>query len=245
MFRIRDGFRVPGRVRVVYFLLFVNILGWIAQVMAFRQGQIEVAGGIIPAEFTGHDLGFALVGMRRVPALVSVFWHMFIHGGFFHLFSNMIFLYLLGPNVEARMGSGRFSLFYLSCGAVGALCHVIVNSDSVVPMIGASGAISGLLGAYLVWFGDHYIRITIGKGYNYRDYPIPVKALLAYWFLSQFLMWIIPTGGSANTVAIFSHIGGFITGFFLCMVWGGRGRPQTPKFNVFDGGRSKGPYGVD
>ena len=240
MIRIRDSVRIPGKVRAVYWLIAINVLSYFVSSRGMPTGSLFMVGGLIPAELLYPEmLDPKLIAARPGP-LVSLFWSMFLHGGFLHLFFNMLPLWILGPNVEARMGSVRFLLFYFSCGAVGMLCQVFYDLDSVIPIIGASGAISGIFGAYFALFIDHFIRITIGPNHNYRDIVIPIKVILIVWLLSQLFNALLPFVGQAQSIAFFTHLGGFICGLLLARGRSGSGFGKR-KFRVFTGGRSEWP----
>ncbi|CAM2066898.1 Rhomboid family intramembrane serine protease [Sulfidibacter corallicola] len=253
MFRIGDSYRVPGKVRASWVLLIINFLAFYVTFFSFPlpPSVTFFIGGVIPAELFSSSLvqeraaqlalmtgygGTELLNARP-SILITLIWAMFLHGGVFHLLSNMFFLYLLAPNLEAQMGWKRFLLFYFSCGAVGTLCQIVYETHSTASIIGASGAISGLLGGYLVLFPDHFIRVTIGKYHsrNYRDFVIPFKALLAMWFISQLFGFIFPSPG-VDSVAFMTHFGGFLCGLLVAQGRGGTGLGRR-RFRVFKGGK--------
>lgn len=234
----------------------LNVLSYIVVSLAGHQ-EFLLLGGVIPLEFHGQQAYDQLLTVysaellaARPPQLVTVFWSMFLHGGFFHILGNMIFLYLFGPNVERQMGWPRFLLFYFACGTVGALAQVLVTLNSAMPMIGASGAISGLLGAYFALFRDNDFRLTFGsiqRG-NYRDTLIPFKALGAIWILQQFFAELNMRlfGQDSYSVGIFAHIGGFMAGLLLAQAGGFGKRKSKRNFKVYSGGNSyQKPWGHD
>ncbi|CAM2008090.1 rhomboid family intramembrane serine protease [Acanthopleuribacter pedis] len=245
MIRFTDSYRVPGKVRATWVLLMLNVLAFYVTHFAMGPDPYPVffAGAVIPAElFAPETLAAAtpLDPATRAPAVLALFWGMFLHADLFHLLTNMLFFTLIAPNLEASMGWKRFLLYYFSCGAVGTLCQVLYDTSSVAPIIGASGAISGLLGGYLILFGHHDFRFTIGKfrGNNYRDHIIPYKGLLAMWLLGQFLGFITQLGSTATQqIAFMTHIGGFVAGLLLAHGRGGGGL-RRGKFRVFKGGKA-------
>lgn len=258
MIRFGDSFRIPGRLTVVPTLIVINILSYVT-VNLFGNSEFLLLGGVIPAEFYGQAAQEQLLAAydgrllaARPPSLVTVFWSMFLHGGFFHVLGNLLFLYLFGPNVELHMGWPRFLLFYFACGVVGALAQVLATLDSVMPMIGASGAISGLLGAYFALFRENDFRLTMGSIYkgNYRDMLIPFKALGAIWVFQQLFAEINVRlmGGGSYSVGIFAHIGGFMAGLLLAQS-GGFGKRRSKRkrnFKVYSGNDTHGrPWGHD
>lgn len=240
MLRIRDSVRVPGRVHVTYALLSLNLLSFLA-VGAMNAIEVFSAGGVIPAVFFDQSKLDPQLLALRPPGLVTVIWSQFLHQGWPHLLSNGISLLIFGPNVEARMGRARFLLFYLSCGAFGMLCQVVSSPHSMVPIIGASGAISGLFGAYFALFPDHFIRITVGNiRRDYRDFVIPVKVVLIVWLISEVFNSLLPDPNRIQKVAYFTHLGGFFCGWLVAR---GRNHPGSSlrNFKIFTGGRSNWP----
>ncbi len=160
--------------------------------------------------------------LRMITLLTS----MFLHGGWMHLGGNMLFLWVFGRNVEDLIGSGRFLLFYLVCGLAAAVVQVIMNPYSRVPTIGASGAIAGVMGAYLIKFPRARI-ITLFFFFFITTMEIPAAFLLLWWFGMQFISGIGSLGESDYTgggVAVFAHIGGFIAGMLLIRLFPTRPR---------------------
>ena len=149
-----------------------------------------------------------------VPAGVTIFTSMFMHGGFMHLAGNMLYLWIFGNNVEDAMGHGRFILFYLLCGIAAVAGQTLQNTDSLIPMIGASGAISGVLGAYLLLYPHARVLVLIPLGFFTQLVRMPAGWVLGLWFLIQLVSSALanPEGGG---VAWFAHIGGFVAGMLL------------------------------
>lgn len=148
--------------------------------------------------------------------IVSIFTSMFLHGGFGHFIGNMWFLYIFGDNVESILGHVKFLAFYLSSGVIAALGQYIINPNSEVPMIGASGAIAGILGAYLISFPKAKVHVFVMLFVFFSTFIIPAKIVLGIWFLVQINgglseLGVISKGGTAW----FAHIGGFISGILL------------------------------
>jgi len=163
------------------------------------------------------------------PAGVTLFTSMFLHGGLLHLAGNMLFLWIFGNNIEDAMGRFRFIVFYLLCGMVAAVSHAMTNTQSLVPMIGASGAISGVLGAYLVLYPKARVLTLFILGFFVRLIEVPAIVVLGFWFVFQFLNALVTQGGGGG-VAWYAHIGGFLAGMMLIGLfkrstvpfWGGR-----------------------
>src|SRR5262245_21368481 len=154
-----------------------------------------------------------------VPAAFSwmnVFTSMFLHGGFLHVAGNMLYLWIFGDNVEDRMGHGRFLVFYLLCGVAAALAQTITSPDSVVPMVGASGAIAGVMGAYFVLYPRSRIVTLIPLFFFFQVVEVPAIFFLGIWFLMQFISGVgslgIAIGRNTGGVAVWAHVAGFVAG---------------------------------
>jgi len=150
-------------------------------------------------------------------AWFTVLSSMFLHGGWLHLIGNMWFLWIFGNNVEDSMGRVRFLVFYLVCGAVAAAAQVAVNLSSPVPMVGASGAISGVMGAYLILYPKVRVHLLVFLGFFVTTVAVPAYFMLAYWALLQALGSVpsLSGGGSGGGVAFMAHLGGFVAGLAL------------------------------
>jgi membrane associated rhomboid family serine protease len=156
--------------------------------------------------------------------VVTIFTSMFMHGGFFHIFGNMLYLWIFGNNVEDTLGHARFVGFYLASGVTAALAQTLVGPSSTIPMIGASGAVSGVLGAYLLLFPHASVLTLLTFGFFIRIVRIPALFVLGFWIVVQLLNGVITFGASAATgepqggVAWFAHIGGFLAGMAFLYV---------------------------
>jgi membrane associated rhomboid family serine protease len=170
--------------------------------------------GAVPAQFTGAVPHAAPV----LPPGLTIATSMFLHGGFFHLLGNMWFLWIFGNNVEDATGHLRFLAFYLVCGAVAAVTHIVTHPASNVPMVGASGAISGVLGAYFLLFPHARIVTLLWLGFFAQTVQIPAFVFLGFWFLVQALSWAVG-GGEGGGVAFGAHVGGFIAGLLLLVLF--------------------------
>ena len=151
-----------------------------------------------------------------VPNFLTLFSSMFIHGGILHLLGNMLYLWIFGDNVEDVMGHTRFFFFFLCCGLAATFSHVIMAPDSRVPIVGASGAISGILGAYLIWFPRAKVHILIIFFFLIRIIRVSALFVLGIWFIIQVFSGLGSLGFEDSVgVAWFAHIGGFIVGMIL------------------------------
>ncbi len=146
----------------------------------------------------------------------TVLTSMFMHGGWFHIIGNMWFLWVFGNNIEDSMGHARFVVFYLLCGVAAAGAQMVVAPRSVVPMVGASGAISGVMGAYTLLYPRVRVHTLVTLGFFVTTVTLPAYVMLGYWFVLQLLMGAVgalsPTEGG---VAVWAHVGGFLTGLLL------------------------------
>jgi rhomboid family protein len=165
---------------------------------------------------------------------LSVLLSMFLHGGWMHVGGNMLYLWIFGDNIEDRLGHARFLLFYLLCGYAASFAHAFFNAGSTVPAIGASGAIAGVLGAYLVLHPGARIVSLVFLGFFFTTIEVPAIVFLPIWFLIQFFSGLASLGGpeDGGGVAWFAHIGGFVAGPLLLFLLGG-GRPgRRPRIEL-------------
>jgi membrane associated rhomboid family serine protease len=167
--------------------------------------------GVIPSVLTGsRELAIAVV-----PPFATLFSSMFLHGGVMHLGGNMLYLWIFGDNIEEAMGRVRYVIFYLLAGLGASLTHVITNPHSDVPAIGASGAISGVLGAYLLLYPRAQVMTLVVLGFFIRLLYIPAGIVLGLWFVVQLLSGGLTAGQPGGGVAFWAHVGGFVAGMLL------------------------------
>ncbi|MBI5410347.1 MAG: rhomboid family intramembrane serine protease [Nitrospirae bacterium] len=172
--------------------------------------KIAFAYGAIP----NYILRFEDV--QPIHPLLTVFTSMFMHGGFLHLGGNMLYLWIFGNNIEDKLGRWRFIIFYLFCGIAAAYAHALSNPASRIPMIGASGAVSGILGAYMLLFPHARIHTLIFLGFFVQVVRLPAIFVIGFWIVLQFINGMISKGLMGNGgVAWFAHIGGFIIGLLF------------------------------
>jgi membrane associated rhomboid family serine protease len=151
---------------------------------------------------------------QPVHPLLTVGTAMFMHGGFFHIVGNMLYLWIFGNNIEDQLGTVRFVIFYFLCGIIASYTHAILDPKSLIPMVGASGAISGVLGAYVVLFPRTGVYTLLFLGFFVQVVRIPALVVIGLWFFIQVINGLLSTG-SRGGVAWFAHIGGFIAGIVL------------------------------
>ncbi len=147
-----------------------------------------------------------------IPSYMTLISSMFLHGGWMHLIGNMAYLYIFGDNIEDELGKFKFIIFYIFCGIFAALCQALVDMNSDTPMIGASGAISGILGAYIILFPKKEIKIFFWFIIFFKIFKIPAMYVIGVWIFFQFFSF---NNGQENNIAYAAHIGGFITGLIL------------------------------
>jgi membrane associated rhomboid family serine protease len=199
-----------------------TLIGICVAVFVFQitlsQSQLEaffLRFGAVPAEITDF---------RNLPSLLT---SMFLHGGLGHLFGNMVFLYVFGDNIEDAMGHVSYLLFYLLCGIAAGLTQILLNPDSTIPLIGASGAISGVMGAYIVLFPQGKVRAIV----LYTVMLVPAWIMIGVWFALQLFSGFSTLGGpDVGGVAFWAHVGGFVAGAIL--VWIFRDKDAVARQNA-------------
>ncbi len=201
---------------VTVLFIVLNVVVFFLQLVSPEGLQFYVYKmGTIPYEITHFTslplvVGHTAEQIPRLAPALTLIASMFLHGGFLHLLFNMLYLWIFGNNVEDFLGPFRFILFYLISGVGASLTHIIFNANSQIPMIGASGAIAGVLGAYLILYPKARVMTLIFFIFFIRIVPIPAAFVLGFWFLMQVLN--VGVGGG---VAWFAHIGGFLIGIGL------------------------------
>jgi len=168
--------------------------------------------GAIPYEIVHFE---ELTPELPAPIYFTLFSSMFMHGGLFHLGGNMLYLWIFGDNVEDKLGHFRFFFFYILSGLAASLTHIIISPNSQIPMVGASGAIAGVLGAYFLRFPNSRIWTLIFFGFFIRMVRVPALFVLGFWFILQLLYGLPSIGSQGGGVAWFAHIGGFLAGMLL------------------------------
>jgi membrane associated rhomboid family serine protease len=208
---------------VTYSLVALNILAFLWELSLGRNLEPSLyAVAFIPARFwiSGHWM------VDFITIVVS----MFLHGGLMHIGSNMLYLWIFGDNIEDRLGHGRYLVFYLACGFIATLAHAIFSPGSRVPAIGASGAIAGVLGAYLVLFPHARVLTLIPVFFFMMLRELPAVLLLGVWFVLQLFSGVgslgVTDAQDLGGVAYFAHIGGFVAGMLLIAVFGGMRSPR-------------------
>jgi membrane associated rhomboid family serine protease len=183
--------------------------------------------GLIPADLLGRlppgtriPLGREhLCVLSAGPAWYTLVTSMFLHGGWLHLIGNMWFLWIFGNNVEDSMGHVRFVVFYLVCGLAAAVLQLLSQPDSALPMVGASGAISGVMGGYIVLYPRVRVHMLVVLGFYVTRIVVPAAFMLGYWFLLQLVGGAMVLGREGGGVAFWAHVGGFVAGAALVLLF--------------------------
>jgi membrane associated rhomboid family serine protease len=227
MFPYKDENRTVLIPVVTVALIALNVAAWVfvqgfGMEPALSQSVCQL--GLIPAEFLGRARPGTAIRISDSAACVlsaSPTWYapltsMFLHGSWFHLLGNMWFLYVFGDNVEDAMGHLRFAVFYLTTGLAAAAAQVFASPGSALPMVGASGAISGVMGAYVVLYPLVRVHTLVFLGILITRVALPAYVMLGYWFLIQLVGGLPSVGGKApGGVAFWAHVGGFVAGALL------------------------------
>ncbi len=220
MIPLRDN--IPSRRTPVLTvgLIAVNILVYVTQMMLPAPAAVQFVHlyGLTPLEISSGDVLIP----HPVPLYATLFTSMFVHGGLFHLGGNMLYLWIFGDNVEDRMGRLKFLIFYLLSGLGAAAAQIWADPASKIPMVGASGAISGVLGAYLLLFPHARVLTLIPLGLFSRVVEIPALVVLGFWIIVQVLNGVMTLGVQVGGVAWLAHIGGFVAGLVMVIPFAGR-----------------------
>ena len=224
---------------VTFALIAINIVVWLLELSG---GERFINGySAIPFEIT-HNTD--LVGNQSVdvggqsitipmypgptPIYLTLLTSMFMHASWMHIIGNMLYLWIFGDNIEDRLGHVKFLIFYLVCGFAASAAHIIFSASSVIPGLGASGAIAGVLGAYLILFPKRNVRVLFAR----QIVNMPAFMVLGLWIALQIFSQIGVSGGQASGVAYLAHIGGFFAGVILIFLFGGRARLAAPRTAV-------------
>jgi len=217
---------------VTYGLIAANVLIWLIELAS---GDRFINGySTVPYEIT-HNTD--LVGTQTIhaggqsasiqlysgptPIYLTLLFSMFMHASWLHIGGNMLYLWIFGDNIEDRIGHAKFLAFYVICGIAASAAHIAFGPDSRIPSLGASGAIAGVLGAYLVLFPKRSVRVLMGR----QIVNMPAFIVLGLWILLQVFAQVSVAGTEGGGVAYMAHIGGFVAGLVLIYLFGGRRAP--------------------
>ena len=228
MIPLKDDNPTSNKPTVTYFIIGLCVFIFLIQIstQSYKTGQLFYSYGLIPSVLMGHNQ--LPMDLYAIPSLITIFTSMFLHGGFMHLAGNMLYMWIFADNIEDNLGHVKFLIFYLLTGIGAAMTQVLIDTQSQVPMVGASGAIGGVLGAYLINHPNAKVLVLIPFGFFSQLIKIKALYVLGFWFILQF----ISSGGG---VAYAAHIGGFISGIVLILFFN--------KKNNFKRKFKKGPWG--
>jgi len=211
MIPLKDDNSTRNTPIITYAILGVCVVVFLLQISSkgFSDGTLFYSYGVIPASLLGTiNLPTEL---EKVPPYMTILTSMFMHGGWMHLIGNMLYLWIFADNIEDDLGKTKFILFYLLSGAAAALTQVYMDVTSEIPMVGASGAIGGVLGAYLIRYPKEKVLVLIPLGIFSQILRIPALFVLGFWFILQFISSAM-SSGQGGGVAYGAHIGGFVFG---------------------------------
>ena len=220
MIPLKDDNPTSGRPVVTYLLIILCVLIFLMQLgsQSYKTGQLFYSYGLIPSVLMGHNQ--LPMDLYAIPAFMTIFSSMFMHGGFMHLIGNMLYMWIFADNIEDNLGPVKFLIFYLLAGVGAAMTQVFMDTNSQIPMVGASGAIGGVLGAYLINHPNAKVLVLIPFGFFSQLIKIRSLYVLGFWFILQF----ISTGGG---VAYAAHIGGFVSGMILILFFNKKTRKKN------------------
>jgi membrane associated rhomboid family serine protease len=200
---------------ITILILALNITVFVMQLTSSSGAErVVYAYGAIP-----HNI-LSFSSHQPIPAVLTIFTAMFMHGGFLHLAGNMLYLWIFANNIEDQLGHVRFIFFYLFCGVVSAYSYALTAPGSNVPMIGASGAISGVLGAYLLLFPRARVHTIVFFGFFIQIVRIPALIVIGFWAIIQVVSGLLSHGMvGQGGVAWFAHVGGFLAGLITIKLW--------------------------
>lgn len=218
-------------------LIVVNVIVFLWQMSV--QPSVMYSFTMVPSTLTGNGPGLISTGQEvfklPAPALhpgwLTIFSSMFMHGGWLHIGGNMLYLWIFGDNIESDLGSFKFLIFYLLVGLIAALAHIASDPASHVPTLGASGAIAGVMGGYILLHPRADVRCLVPLGFFVTMLRVPAWIVLGYWFLIQLVSnQMGRLGGAEGGVAYMAHIGGFVAGLILIKLFNPKVRPSAPRY---------------
>ena len=234
MIPLKDDNPTSSKPIVTYYLIGICVFVFLIELSSssYRTGTFFYSFGLIPSVLLGNKQ--LSQELYMIPAFLTIFTSMFVHGGFMHLIGNMLYMWIFADNIEDNLGKKRFIIFYLLCGVGAAMAQVFMDTQSQVPMVGASGAIGGVLGAYLINHPNARVLVLIPFGFFSQIIKIRALYVLGFWFVLQFINSAMsnPQGGG---VAYAAHIGGFLSGIILILFFNKKRSRKKTKKNVIKG----------
>ena len=247
MIPLRDENPTRTKPYLTWLLVAINVAVFFMQVSGGTyEGSADLQGWmagwtLVPFEITqGQDI--AINGPTLRPFWLTLFTAMFMHGGWLHLGSNMLYLIIFGNNIEDALGRAKYLAFYLLCGLAASAAQIFWGPTSMIPNLGASGAIAGVLGAYLVLYPHARVLSLVPLGFLITTFRVPAYLLLGFWIVSQFFSQLLGSQamegrGEGGGVAYMAHIGGFLAGMLFIKLFGADPTPPRPQYH-----EEEGPY---
>jgi len=234
MIPLKDDNPTSGKPIVTYLIIGLCIFIFIIQLSSntYRTGELFYSYGLIPSVLMGYDK--LPLDLYAIPAYATIFSSMFMHGGFMHLIGNMLYMWIFADNIEDNLGPTKFIIFYLFSGIGAAMAQVLMDTNSQIPMIGASGAIGGVLGAYLINHPNAKVLVLIPFGFFSQLIKIRALYVLGFWFVLQFINSSLMSSEGGG-VAYAAHIGGFVSGMILILFFNKKTKRKSKII--------KGPWG--
>ena len=216
MIPLKDDNPTSNRPIVTYFLIGLCIVVFLIQLgsQSYRTGHLFYSYGLIPSVLMGHDQ--LPMDLYAIPAYMTIFSSMFMHGGFMHLIGNMLYMWIFADNIEDSLGPTNFIIFYFLSGVGAAMAQVLADTSSQIPMVGASGAIGGVLGAYIINYPKAKVLVLIPFGFFSQLIKIKALYVLGFWFVLQFINSSMMSSQGGG-VAYAAHIGCFVSGIILIL----------------------------
>ena len=216
MIPLKDDNPTSKKPIVTYFLIGLCVLIFLIQLnsQSYKTGQLFYSYGLIPSVLMGNNE--LPMDLYAVPSYLTIFTSMFMHGGFMHLIGNMLYMWIFADNIEDNLGPSKFLIFYLLSGIGAAMTQVLMDTQSQIPMVGASGAIGGVLGAYIINYPKARVLVLIPFGFFSQLIKIKALYVLGFWFVLQFINSSMMSSQGGG-VAYAAHIGGFVSGMVLIL----------------------------
>ena len=218
MIPLKDDNPTSNKPIATYLIIVLCVAVFLLQLgsQSYKTGHLFYSYGLIPSVLMGHDK--LPMDFYAIPAYATIISSMFMHGGFMHLIGNMLYLWIFADNIEDDLGSAKFIIFYFLAGIGAAMTQVLMDRYSQIPMVGASGAIGGVLGAYLINYPKAKVLVLIPFGFFSQLIKIKALYVLGFWFILQFINsnMVNSQGGG---VAYAAHIGGFVSGIILILIF--------------------------
>lgn len=228
MIPLKDDNPTNKKPTVTYFFIGLCILVFLMELssLSYKTGELFYSFGLIPSVLMGYNQ--LPQDLYVIPSYLTIFSSMFMHGGFMHLAGNMLYMYIFADNIEDSLGKKKFIIFYFLSGVGAAMSQVLVDTSSQVPMVGASGAIGGILGAYLINHPKAKVLVLIPFGFFSQLIKIKALYVLGFWFILQFINSSIQSPGGGG-VAYAAHIGGFVSGIILILFFNKKSKKINKK----------------